>query len=174
MPETRYVGDVGLDGTPESRPHWREQERVFEQVLRFSERAGGRILTVHSRRAAREVVDALERVPGAGTAILHWFTGSKAELERAVAVGCWFSVGAQMVTSQRGRDALATMPRNRVLTETDGPFGMMDGRPLPPAEVSRPLQVLASTWRCTVGEARSTVASNLNRLAASHPASVAS
>lgn len=166
LPETRYVGEIGLDGTPESKPHWREQTRVFERVLQLSERAGGRILTIHSRRAAQEVVDTLARFPGAGKAILHWFTGSKTELERAITAGCWFSVGAPMVSSQRGRAALAAMPRDRVLTETDGPFAMTGDRPLAPAEVARPLEALASTWHCTPLEAQSIIASNLKRLVA--------
>ena len=130
LPETRYVGEVGLDGSPESKPHWKEQARVFNRVLELASKAGGRILTIHSRRSASEVLDALERHPAAGVAVLHWFSGSKAELERAVAMGCWFSVGPAMVRSQRGRDLISNMPRDRLLTETDGPFGTLEQRPI--------------------------------------------
>ena len=167
LPETKYVGEVGLDGTSESKPHWREQVRVFDRVLDLSAKAGGRIMTIHSRRAADDVIDTLERHPGAGVAVLHWFTGSKAELERAVAVGCWFSVGPPMITSQRGRDAVAAMPPDRVLTETDGPFGTTERRPLRAAEVSKAVEGLSSAWHCTSLEAQAIVAANLRRLVSS-------
>ena len=36
LPETRYVGEVGLDGTPEFRTHAAVQKRVFETVLAMS------------------------------------------------------------------------------------------------------------------------------------------
>jgi TatD DNase family protein len=167
LPETRYVGEVGLDGAPEYRQHWKEQLRVFERVLELSANAGGRILTIHSRRAAKDVIDVLEQHPKAGVAVLHWFTGSKAELQRAVAAGCWFSVGPPMMKSQRGREIIAAIPRNRMLTETDGPFCLDERRPLNPAEVSKAIDGLAATWRCTSLEAQGIVLANFKRLVSS-------
>lgn len=168
LPETRYLGEVGLDGTPESKPYWREQVRVFDRILEFSAKAGGRIMTIHSRRAAGDVIDTLRRYPGAGIAVLHWFTGSKAELERAVAAGCWFSVGPPIFTSQRGREAVAAMPRDRVLTETDGPFGSTERRPLRAAEVMKAIEGLSSAWHCTLPEAQTIVVANFRRLVSSN------
>ena len=43
-------------------------------------------------------MDVLARHSDAGVPVLHWFSGTKAELQRAVAMGCWFSVGPAMVT----------------------------------------------------------------------------
>jgi TatD DNase family protein len=122
LPETRYVGEVGLDGTPEYKPFWRDQQKVFDHILASSAKAGGRILTIHSRGAATPVLDALERHPEAGTPILHWFSGTKGELKRAIEIGCWFSVGPAMLKSKKGQEIASAIPRNRILTETDGPF----------------------------------------------------
>lgn len=74
--ETRYIGEVGLDGAPEYRKHWQVQLLVFEHVLAKCQALGGRVLSVHSRRASAAVLDRLERYRGAGTPILHWFSGS--------------------------------------------------------------------------------------------------
>jgi len=79
--ETRYVGEVGLDGTPEFRKHWQVQLVVFEHVLEKCQARGGRVLSVHSRRASTAVLDRLERYGGAGTAILHWFSGSLRDVD---------------------------------------------------------------------------------------------
>ena len=37
--ETRYVGEIGLDGTPECKPFWEDQMAVFEHVLQTCARA---------------------------------------------------------------------------------------------------------------------------------------
>ncbi|MEQ9330212.1 Qat anti-phage system TatD family nuclease QatD [Thalassobaculum sp.] len=166
LPETRYVGEIGLDGSPESKPHWREQQHVFDHVLASAERAGGRIITIHSRRAATDVLDTLARRRGAGIPVLHWFSGTKAELLRAIDMGCWFSVGPAMVLGKRGRDLVAAMPRDRVLTETDGPFAAVRNQPLEPGEVGRALGALADCWGMDALEAGVTVLASFRALMA--------
>ena len=84
LPENRYVGETGLDGGPEYKRHWHDQIATFTRSLERCEKAGGRILSVHSRRAARPVLDTLAAQPGAGLPILHWFSGTPRELAQAV------------------------------------------------------------------------------------------
>lgn len=167
LPETRYVGEVGLDGSPEYRPHWRTQASVFDHILASSARAGGRVLSIHSRRAATDVLDMLARHPDAGIPILHWFSGTKAELLRAIDMGCWFSVGPAMVLGRRARELVATMPPDRVLTETDGPFGAVRGQALAPGEVVQAQEALASCWGISPFDAAARVLTSLRKLAAS-------
>jgi len=111
--QTAYVGEVGLDGGPEFRPHWSVQQRVLEHILDSCTRAGGRILSVHSRRASKHVLDMLEKYPNAGTPVLHWFLGSRQDIDRANGLGCWFSVGPAMLQSDRGRATVIRMPSMR-------------------------------------------------------------
>jgi TatD DNase family protein len=47
----------------------------------------------------------------------------------------------------RGRSLVAAMPRERVLTETDGPFCRIAGRPAIPADVELVERGLAGMWR---------------------------
>ena len=61
LPRTRYVGEIGLDGSPEHRPFWGDQTYVFERILSACSSAGGRIMSIHSRRAAAAVLDCLEQ-----------------------------------------------------------------------------------------------------------------
>jgi TatD DNase family protein len=146
LPQTRYVGEVGLDGGRECRPFLAEQITIFDHILEACRSQGGRILSVHSRNAATPVLDALARNPGYGVSVLHWFSGTTRELTRAIEMGCWFSVGSAMVQGKKGRDLVTRMPRNRVLTETDGPFGEVKGQPLLPASCDFALAVLAESW----------------------------
>lgn len=167
LSETRYVGEIGLDGSPECKPYWREQVHVLNHILSASAQAGGRILSIHSRRAATAVLDALARHPNAGVPVLHWFSGTKAELARAISMGCWFSVGPAMVTGKRGRDLVAAMPRDRVLTETDGPFAAVNGKPLKPGELAVAYEALATCWKIGVDEVATDVLATFRRLVSS-------
>jgi len=167
LPATRYIGEIGLDGGPQWRSHWRAQMHVFEHILASSSRAGGRIITIHSRRAATAVLDALARYPDAGIPVLHWFSGSKSELSRAIDMGCWFSVGPGMVQSKRGRELVRLMPLDRVVTETDGPFDFVGGRPLEPGEVDGARNALSLCWRTKPEEVAARVLASFRRLVSS-------
>ena len=159
--EARYVGEIGLDGGPEHRIHLEIQTRCFERILIACANVGGRVMTIHSRGAADEVLDALERHPKAGVSVLHWFSGTRKQLDRAVALGCWFSVGPAMVRGVKGRQLLASMPRHRVLTETDGPFGKGVNGPLLPGQVGPAVDACGATWGIDPTEAQDQLYLNL-------------
>jgi TatD DNase family protein len=156
--DTRFVGEVGLDGSPEHKNSWPDQEDVFMHILRSSQEAGGKVISVHSRRAASAVLDVLERVVESGnTYVLHWFSGTQRELSRAITLGCWFSVGPAMLSSAKGRSLVAQMPLNRILLETDGPFAQVQNAVLKPWDVDLVYPFLAKTFVVEPGEARSRI-----------------
>ena len=165
--KTQYIGEVGLDGSRECKPFWNDQLDVFHEVLEQCSRYGGRILSIHSRRAASEVLGSLRVYPSAGVPILHWFTGTKMELHDAIDLGCWFSIGPAMLSSAKSREQVAMMPLDRVLTESDGPFAQQEGRPLYPWDTSRALDHLAGIWNRSTSDVRSILHQNLRRLGAS-------
>jgi len=164
LPEAKYVGEIGLDRTPGTESHWPAQSRVFRHILASCQRNGGRIMSIHSRRATDAVLDELEAFPDAGTPVLHWFTGSQTQLTRASDLGCWFSVGPAMVRGRRGRDLVARMPRERVLTESDGPFAQVDARAAQPSDVSAALRSLADLWSLAVADVNDIVMGNFRDL----------
>lgn len=166
LSEAPYVGEIGLDGAPEFKRHWQEQMVVFDHILSACSRAGGRIMTIHSRRASTAVLERLETFSGAGTPILHWFSGSKRDLERAVALGCWFSVGPAMLLAEKSRALVRHMPHDRVLTETDGPFAQIEGRSAMPWDAQRATTELASLWNVSESEAEHVLHTNLRGLVA--------
>lgn len=167
LPETRYVGEVGLDGSPNLRKFWSDQTFVFEHVLSACKAIGGRIITIHSRRAVSEVLDRLDAFRGAGVPILHWYSGNQRELSRAIDLGCWFSAGPAMLVGEKGRALVACIPRDRLLTETDGPFGMLNGKSLFPWDVGQATRGIASLWNVDVKYVDELLRDNLRRLSAS-------
>ncbi len=166
LPETRYVGEVGLDAGPRFYKSLEAQKYVFQRVLARCAEAGGKILTVHSVRSAPAVLDMIEaHLPiERGTVVLHWFTGSKSDARRAAALGCYFSINAEMTRTDRGRDLIASLPRNRIVTETDGPFTKIKDRATEPSDVPVAADALAAILGLSPDEMAKVVVSNLRSL----------
>jgi TatD DNase family protein len=159
LDQTRFIGEVGLDFMTPDRSLRQRQSDIFNRVLAECRPFQDKVITVHSRRASREVVAAVgPNYPGA--VILHWFSGSLSDVRKATSYGLWFSVNIAMTQSTNGLAILAELPRDRVLTETDGPFVKPDGVPQQPADAKNVLPVLAELWDVDEAEAQSTVLNN--------------
>lgn len=158
------VGEVGLDGSDRYCCNFSKQLYVFRSIVEHSVKLGGRVLNIHSRAAAKEVLDILSDNPGFGTAILHWFTDSLSLLQRAVALGCWFSVGPAMMVSLNGRKLVAQMPRERVVSESDGPFTKINGYHVMPWQAGTVVNQLCSMWNLSSEDATNILKANGSRL----------
>lgn len=146
LPQVEYIGEVGLDGGKDYKKHVDVQLKVFKHILRKVHNGGGRIMSIHSRASAREVVEQLKGIDG--VPIFHWFTGSEFELRSAVKIGAWFSVGPAMLNSIKGRRIIEIIPKDRLLTETDGPFAKISGKNLFPWDVEKAITGISKIWGC--------------------------
>jgi len=162
--KTRFVGEIGLDGSPENAAFYEAQIRVFRHILVTCRRSGGRILSIHSRRAASHVLKELREAGECGTPILHWFSGTARELRDALASGVWFSVGYPMLTTARGRSIIEALPREKVITETDGPFVLRNGKPTYPWCVDDAIPLLGEIWKLPSEEVAALTQRNFDRL----------
>ncbi len=118
--QTACVSEVGLD--EKSRVPMRLQLRTFDTVLHILQ-SSPRITSIHSVGATDRVVHALEARPIQG-AVLHWWLGNYDQTIRALELGCYFSVN---LSSIRRRGILDLIPSDRILAETDHPFGDRHG-----------------------------------------------
>lgn len=162
LPDAKYVGEIGLDGGRGFKDHWDVQLKVFRHILASVSDAGGRIMTIHSRLSTAAVLNELAGVDG--IPILHWFTGTPNQLKRAIDIGCWFSVGPPMLATRKGGELVSMMPKDRILTETDGPFAKHAGKPLFPWDACLAIQGIARVWKCGRHEAEKVVANNFKQL----------
>jgi TatD DNase family protein len=160
----KAVGEVGLDGSPRFNPHYNIQRRIFRAVIARCAELGGRTLSIHSRRAVRDVLADLEQYPNFGTAVLHWFSGSSAELRAAEARGCWFSIGPAMFASASGRALAAAMPRDRVVPESDGPFAKIEDKPVMPWCAAQTAEALGPLWGLSPEATMDTIGRNGRKL----------
>jgi TatD DNase family protein len=162
LPETRYVGEIGLDAGPRNYRSMPTQEAVFRRILEMCAARGGKILSIHSVRTASRVLDHIDEcLPrDRGKVVLHWFSGSAAEARRAVQAGCYFSVNYAMLEKPRGREIVAQLPIDRILTETDGPFIDVDGVPITPGEVLPTIETLAAVHELAIADMANRVIRN--------------
>lgn len=161
LPETRYIGEIGLDGGKEFSKSFEKQKGVFQSILQICSRRPDVIFSIHSRHAASSVLDYLERDLKHGTPVLHWFTGTTKELERAIELGCWFSVGEPMLKSKKGLEHIRRIPNGRILTETDAPF---TGSEIV-SSLGRTERALAKVWDMSQEFASAQLRRNLSDLA---------
>ncbi|MBQ6454715.1 MAG: TatD family hydrolase [Eggerthellaceae bacterium] len=121
--DTSYVGEVGLDFSPKHAHAKDAQLRSFERILAACAELGGKVITIHSVRAANACLDLIEKTRCLETCscIMHWFSGSSDELARAIKLGCYFSVGECSLKTKRGPEYVRAIPKGRLLLETDLP-----------------------------------------------------
>jgi TatD DNase family protein len=162
--KTPFIGEIGMDGSPRFRGSLSVQEPIFRAALSECGRYPGKVMSIHSRGAERRVVELLTTTRHAGIPLLHWFSGSLVELENAVRIGCWFSVGPAMLAREKGRALIARMPLNRVLPETDGPFTSVGGEPLQPWDAWSVREPLAAIWGMPAEDIGEQLRQNLHQL----------
>ena len=119
----RFVGEVGLDFGARHARTAELQLSAFREVCAACAEKGGKVLSIHSVRAAGAALDVLSETGALESCacVFHWFSGTSEELRRAIGAGCWFSVGERMLATRRGREYARQVPGDRLLFETDLP-----------------------------------------------------
>lgn len=156
--KTAYVSEIGLDGS--SKIGIDRQLATFNSILAILQRQP-RITSIHSHRAHDEILAALAERPIRG-AVLHWWLGTPAQTKIAVELGCYFSLNTSSI---KRLGSIGAIPRERILTETDHPFGdRTSAPPRMPSNTASAEQGLAAHYNTTPAELRAVLWRNLGRL----------
>lgn len=150
-----FVGEVGLD---RRAGRLDTQESIFLQIL--SELKEAEVLvSIHSSGCPDRVLDALDAAPPKG-AILHWFGGDPKLIDRANRLGAYFSINNAMAA-----DAIAALPPDRILPETDYPSSVRRTMARKPGDISALEESVANALHMSPGEVRRGWYRNLRALA---------
>jgi TatD DNase family protein len=154
------IGEVGLDGN--AKVPLATQQAVFDDVISALVETP-RIVSVHCYRATSQVLNTIGRYRPKGV-VLHWWLGDEVETQAALDVGAYFSVNAVQVKKWH---ALKLVPKERLLFETDHPFGDRGGaEPRRPGNLSSVESRVADLLGVSVEVVRHQAWRNLHRLAA--------
>lgn len=162
--QTAFIGEVGLDYSKESRSTQKKQLDSFRFVLEtLASLNTKKFITVHSRQAESDVLSCLQDYEISG-AIMHWYTGPLGLLEKALIKGHFFSVNPAMVASKKGRNIISRIPKERMLTETDGPYTSIDNRQVEPHDVNAVLRYLQELWKMPINEVAKIIDNNFMKI----------
>lgn len=124
QPKVIGIGETGLDYHYE-RSDRNLQKQSFLAHIDAGRRTGLPVI-IHTRDADEDTVSLLkdEMAKGKFKALIHCFTSSKYLAEEAVKLGCFISLSGiiSFKNAQSIRDAIADVPMDRLLVETDAPY----------------------------------------------------
>jgi TatD DNase family protein len=168
VPGVRAVGEIGLDYHYEFSP--RElQQAVFRAQLDVA-RERDLPVVIHTREAEDDTLRILgERGRVDTVGVFHCFSGDRAAVARALETGYYVSIPG-IVSFPRAaelREAVAAVPHDRLLVETDSPYLApipFRGKRNEPAHVVRVAEVVAGAAGVTPAELERIVGENFQRL----------
>lgn len=123
-PDVRAVAEIGLDYHYDFSPR-DLQQAVFRAQLALAQ-ARGLPVALHTREAEADTLRLIDEARSRGplTGVFHCFTGGPEVAARALATGFSLSF-AGILTFPRAvelREAVRTVPPDRLLVETDAPY----------------------------------------------------
>lgn len=129
MEQTPYLGEIGLDFSSRYCVDGLQElqvkafTKICKRAAELSHNSQPRVLSMHTVRSVDAVLDILEQTGAAQACIpiIHWFSGGSDELQKAIKLGCWFSIGEMSLKTKRGREYAKVYPKDKLLTETDLP-----------------------------------------------------
>lgn len=162
LERARYIGEVGID-LKVAKDSEVLQMDFFTELVQRCHQLGGKILTIHSRGAAQQVVDIIGHAFN-GKYILHWYSGGIKTLEDAITNGAHISVNYAMTCSAAGKKIIQAVPNTRLLIESDAPFVIVKGKPYDTFNVALIVEKIASIKNLSYSEMSTQLHQNFKRL----------
>ena len=114
------IGEIGLDPTYcRNDDDMKRQIQVFESLLSSAEKFH-KPVSIHSRKSLDDIFEIMTSYD-TSHALLHWFDGSKKQLQKAMDMGFFVSFGPVMVYANDKQTLLSKTDESKILVETDGP-----------------------------------------------------
>lgn len=114
------IGEIGLDPTyTNNNDDVKNQNQVFETLLSFAEKFN-KPISIHSRKSLDDIFQTMTSY-STKHALLHWFDGSKKQLQKAMDMGFYVSYGPVMIYANDKQTLLSKTNESQILVETDGP-----------------------------------------------------
>lgn len=162
------VGEIGLDGYWVPEAFWPQQEHVFCRLVEIA-MAANKAIIIHTRKREQRTFELLQEL-GATRVNWHCF-GGKVKLARRIADhGHFLSIPANARRSESFTRMLQTLPRERVLLETDCPYLSPDrDRQSEPADVASTALFAAEQWQTSIEAVNQQVSANFEALFGTPP-----
>lgn len=116
---TNYFGEIGLDFSNSKKYASREKQLFyFDEIVKIASNHN-KLMSIHLKRSENYAIQILEKYRPQ-KAIIHWFNGSKKQLDALINLNCYFSINTNMI--EKSNEIIKLIPRDKMLVESDGPF----------------------------------------------------
>ena len=167
-PRVRGIGETGLDyfrTPPQLRPKQQESFKWHIELAKKTKKA----LVIHDRDSHDDVLSILLEVGAPEKTIFHCFSGDVAMAKKCIERGYILSFAGTLTfkNAPQLREAVALVPRDQLLVETDSPFLS----PMPhrgalntPAHIATIVRAMAYERATDVGEMASVLSLNAEHI----------
>ena len=140
------VGEIGLDHYWVPEALWDLQEQRFRKLVTLAMDADKPII-IHTRKAEQRAFEVLQEL-GAERVNWHCYSSRVKLGQRIAEHGHWLSIPANVGKAQNFQRLVETLPRDKVLLETDCPYlGPTRGELNEPANVTVTAAWAAEAWQ---------------------------
>lgn len=148
--KTSYIGEIGLDFSRKGIQTKSIQIDTFKKILNEI-RDKKKILSLHSRKAEKEVLQYLKE-NNIKFAIFHWYSGPTSLIKEIENAGYYFSVNTSMINTKSGQEILKNISKEKLLTESDGPFIEFKGKIVKSSDIIHIHSYLSKLWNMSMEE----------------------
>lgn len=134
------LGEIGLDKSSEKLlEQWQKQVHFFHQQLDLSEQFQLPV-SLHSRKTHNEILQAIKVRKNKVKGVIHGFSGSVQQAKQFIDSGFFIGVGGVITyfRANKTRQAMAQLPLDCLLLETDSPDMPLNGRQ---GEINQPKNI---------------------------------
>ena len=165
LPRAAAIGETGLDFYRERSPR-EAQLHAFRDHLQLAADLDLPVI-VHSRDAGEQVLAAWQE-SRCRLGVLHCFSGDAAVAQRAIELGLYLGIAgpATFRNAERLRSIVASLPRDRILLETDCPYLAPHphrGQINEPAYLALIAEAVAQCWGASLAEVAAITSANAAR-----------
>ncbi|HLD12357.1 MAG TPA: TatD family hydrolase [Candidatus Nanoarchaeia archaeon] len=155
------IGEIGLD-LQEIESITLQRDR-FVEIVELAKKLGKPVI-VHSRKAEKEAVEALESV-GAKKVVMHCFCGNMKLVKRIEDNGWYITIPALIETSKHFQVVAERVSSNQLLTETDSPhLNPIKTERNEPKNVFVAIKKIAEIKKCDIDEVMKNIFMNAQKL----------
>lgn len=138
LPQTDYVGEIGLDFSNKARLDKFIQTNTFDMIISACSKTN-KLISIHVRDAEKEAFEILNKYRPS-KCIIHWYTGNFEYLLKFIEIGCYFSINSNMI--KKSNELIKLIPKDRILIESDGPYSKVNEKKYTPELLKMEYEVI--------------------------------
>jgi TatD DNase family protein len=139
-----YFGEIGLDFSNSNKNVPKEKQLLyFDEIVKIASN-DNKLMSIHLKRSENYAIEILDKYKPQ-KALIHWFNGSRKQLEALIKLNCYFSINTNMLA--KSKELIKLIPKDKILVESDGPFTKVQNKKFYPQLLQSAYEQIATETR---------------------------